>query len=393
MQVETIYHISGYELPILLDDSGLPIPAPNEFILGRRSLSTNTLKRNLVELAIFYKWLKLHNIDPLIRIQNANSFKEAEIKGSLIEFLRREHTGRKVQKLVVSVLTFNQRLTTVRQFLGWLYEVELGKMPHSDKRYELLREQKARVLKWLDSSFVNAPPKNKRSQKGLTDNQAKYLLEIINPKGSVLFGRDSAVRFRNYVSIVIMMNYGLRPGELLSLRVEDIEFGGISAIKVIRRPIDPSDKRKPRPKIKRNGRVLVINDHEFGRVLDEYIMKWREELEEKSRYQSEYLILNDEGLPLSLSSIRQLFQIIREKYPNELPDNLSAKSLRHTFSTNIEKQLKALGIEENKRAETLAYLRGDNSLTSQLVYLEEEIIEQASIALKKYHEKLLNAKN
>jgi len=55
--IETITHPSGDQLPILLDGDGLPIPSPNEFILSRRYLSTNTLVRNLRELAVFYRWL------------------------------------------------------------------------------------------------------------------------------------------------------------------------------------------------------------------------------------------------------------------------------------------------------------------------------------------------
>lgn len=41
---------SGDQLPMLVDNDGLPIPTPNEFIIGRRFLSTNTLIRNLREL-------------------------------------------------------------------------------------------------------------------------------------------------------------------------------------------------------------------------------------------------------------------------------------------------------------------------------------------------------
>ena len=52
MRVETVVHSSGDLLPILLDDDGLPIPSPNEFVMGRRNLSTNTLIRNLRELSV-----------------------------------------------------------------------------------------------------------------------------------------------------------------------------------------------------------------------------------------------------------------------------------------------------------------------------------------------------
>jgi hypothetical protein len=56
MKVETITHESGDLLPLLLDSDGMPIPAPNEFIISRRSLSPNTLIRNLRELSVLYLW-------------------------------------------------------------------------------------------------------------------------------------------------------------------------------------------------------------------------------------------------------------------------------------------------------------------------------------------------
>lgn len=57
MKVKLITHPSGDQLPLLVNEDGLPIPSPNEFIIGRRSLSTNTLTRNLRELAVLYNWL------------------------------------------------------------------------------------------------------------------------------------------------------------------------------------------------------------------------------------------------------------------------------------------------------------------------------------------------
>lgn len=391
MKVETISHEDGVQLPILIDDDGLPIVAPNEFILGRRELSTNTLTRNLKELAVLYKWLNHTKINPVQRISSTVSFKEAEIKGGLIECLRRDFSSdRKVQKFVITPQTFNQRLTTVRQYFSWLYEVHIGSMLFNDIRYERTRDQKNRLLAWLDSSFIKAPPSNKGQAKGLNADQAKFLVSVLDPNESELFGRDPAVRFRNYISIMIMLNYGLRPGELLTLRVEDIEFGGISALRVKRRPDDPNDLRKPRPKIKRNGRVLPLDNPKFAKQLDDFIMIWREQLEAKSVKESDYLILSDEGQPLSQPSITQLFQIIRKRYPNQLPKNLTAKSLRHTFTGNMEKQLRKNGLDEDKRAEALAYLRGDSSLTSQAEYLEQEVLEQVKIAMKNYHQKLIS---
>ncbi|MDR8289915.1 site-specific integrase, partial [Acinetobacter baumannii] len=90
------------------------------------------------------------------------------------------------------------------------------------------------------------------------------------------------LKFRNYISVGLMLFCGLRPGELLSLRVEDVEVGAISAIKVERRAPDPLDSRRPRPQIKRNGRVIPIDNKVLAIALNDYIVTWREELESKS---------------------------------------------------------------------------------------------------------------
>lgn len=56
MKIELVTHETGEQIPMMLDDSGMPVVLPNEFILARRSLSTNTLVRNLRELSVLYRW-------------------------------------------------------------------------------------------------------------------------------------------------------------------------------------------------------------------------------------------------------------------------------------------------------------------------------------------------
>ena len=319
-------------------------------------------------------------------------FTEGEIQGSLIESLRRDQGSSKaIVKLAIKPNTFNQRLTTVRQYFAWCFDVEMGSTTYDDSKYEQLREHKKRVLQFLEDSFINAVPSNKGLRKGLNEKEIAFLLSKLDPFSDDGFGQDPAVRFRNYVSTMIMLIYGLRPGELLCLKLEDIEFGAISSIRVFRRPPDLKDVRKPRPHIKRNGRVLPIDDPVFAKNLDEYITKWRESLEDKSEVGSDYLILSDEGQPLSQASITQFFQLLRSKYPSNLPSHLTAKALRHTFSSRVERELRTLGIDEQKRKETLAMLRGDSSLNSQLVYTVQETEAQANAILRIYQSKLLGS--
>src|SRR5436190_456572 len=116
MKIEVVTHPSGDQLPMLVDDNGLPIPTPNEFLMGRRFLSTNTLIRNLRELSVLYSWLEHEKIDLWKRIKTGQSFSEAEIKGGMIEALRRDQAiERKITRITISPNTFNQRLTTACQ--------------------------------------------------------------------------------------------------------------------------------------------------------------------------------------------------------------------------------------------------------------------------------------
>lgn len=390
MRIDIVSHPSGDQLPILLDQNGLPIPTPNEFILSRRAMSTSTLIRNLRELMVFYSWLEKHSIDLWDRIESGKYFSEAELRGSLIEALRRDQCReKKVTHLAVLPHSFNLRVATVRSFLRWCFDLHLNTLALSDMRYERFRDQQVRNLKWLEAAFTSLPQVNKSKAKGLADQEVKALIECLDPAGTKSIGRNKSVKFRNYISTMIMLYYGLRPGELLCLKVEDIELGGISSIRIQRRPADPQDIRRPRPKVKRNGRILPIEDRQFACILNDYIMVWREELGSKGKSDSDYLILNDEGYPLSLSALNKLFDGLREKFPNELPSHLSPKALRHTFSSRMERALRESGLDETRRKQALAILRGDSNLESQAVYIAQEIEEQANSALKCFQKRLL----
>lgn len=174
MRIEIITHSSGDRIPLLLDADGLPIPLPNEFILSRRYLSPNTLIRNLRKLAVFYRWLDKANIDFLHQLASSG-FTEAEVSGSLIEALKRDQDVRvKIKRIAVTPNTFNQRLTTVRQYSAWCLS---GNMPYDCIAFERLRENKKRLLSFWDRAFVNASPANHKTRKGLPPKkQSSYSL-------------------------------------------------------------------------------------------------------------------------------------------------------------------------------------------------------------------------
>lgn len=102
----------------------------------------------------------------------------------------------------------------------------------------------------------------------------------------------------------------------------------------------------------------------------------------------DYLILNRDGKPLSLASITQYFQILKGKYVELVPPNFSPKTLRHTFSSSMERLLRDAGVEEDNRKKALAYLRGDSSLSSQDVYTFKETELEANKYLGQYQREI-----
>lgn len=286
MKVAIVSHPSGDTLPILLSYDGLPIPSPNEFILGRRHLSTNTLVRNLRELSVFYRWVVDRKIDLDAGLKNGNLLSEADFNGGLIEFLRKDL---EIENKVVSPNTFNNRLATIRVYLLWKIDVYVSSLPLAAAIYERIQASRKRLIEWFDRSFINAPKSGSISRKSLSDSEVEFLLRCLNPESSDSFAYFEPVKYRNYVAVSLMLNCGIRPGELLSLRVEDIQIGAISSLTINRRPPDPSDTRTPRPSIKRNGRVIPLEGSHFLRILDRYIVEWRDVLGRKSDKETDYL--------------------------------------------------------------------------------------------------------
>ncbi|HEP8911466.1 TPA: site-specific integrase [Pseudomonas aeruginosa] len=402
MAVVMVEHETGERLPMILDLDGLPEPFPCEWLLSRRGSSTNTLVRNARELDIMFNWVWEREIDFLARIRSNQIFTEAELKGSLVERLRHSiksfhasqegaATRRTAQRPEpVAAETFNQRLMTVKAFFDFCFEVELGALSSDDPMWSRIQAHREHVSATLGRAFVAEVGSSTTLVPDLQDAELESFTAIISYRNPNAYGVNEHVRFRNYICATIMLRYGLRIGELLSLRVEDIVMGRISEIRVVRRPDDPTDPRKPRPRVKRLARQLPIDEPNFAKELSKYIDVHREAMMEAGDADDhDYLIVSDEGAPLHPNTLGQYFRILRERYPTDLPENLTAHMLRHTFSTRVERHLRDAGVNEQKRKEILAALRGDSRTESQDVYVRQEVIRQAHKGLRTYHEKLL----
>jgi hypothetical protein len=77
--------------------------------------------------------------------------------------------------MVVKPNTFNQRLTSIRQYLAWYFNVVIDSLPSDSQSFDQIRENKNSLLDLLESSFINAPPTNRSIRKGLNAKEIGYL--------------------------------------------------------------------------------------------------------------------------------------------------------------------------------------------------------------------------
>lgn len=375
----TLCHEDGERLPMLVDQRGLPIIEANVFALTQRGLAWRSIKKKLRSVGLVHEWANENIIDLAERIASGRLFSETEINGSLISFLKRSHQQRKVQKLIVAAKTFNVLVMHAREYLIWRINTHLVRIPATDHRFHAIETKRLVISQWLAEAKISTSTASNEVNKGLSADQLILLLELTDPKfpGNPWTSED--IRERNRLIVLLLIAFGLRPAELQTVRVEDLQFGAISAVEVIRRPHDPNDPRPNSPEVKRSGRVLPIMEFQFAKQIDNYIMEWRPKLEDRNPKGSNYLVLSKKGDPISYSSIAKIFQRLRE-VDGRFPKNFSAKTLRHVFSGAMERKMRESGIEDARRGEILAFLRGDTSEESHKDYIREEIKEQAKIA-------------
>lgn len=362
---------SGETLPMLLDYQGLPVVAPCEWIISRRHRSLNTLSRNLQELTPLYNWLEEKGEDLFKLIRSSRYWTEVFVS-SLVECLRRtQRQEMKLVKLVVRPDTTNKRISTVLRYLNWCFDVVLGERELGEMRRAAIKEEREKVNKWLQQAYISPEPPRKGVKKGLTLTQARFLQDVLDPSISKPVRHSSNICLRNFLIVGLMLLYGLRPGEVLSLRMRDIEFGALSNVNVCRRRPSAEDPRSRPASVKRAGRVLVLDNPRFAKLLDEYAMNVRERaVRRQNRKRSSFFFLSRNGLPLSESSVQAIFKQLRKVYPENLPSNLTAKSLRHTFTDNVYRALRGQGIPSDETRSILMYFRGDTGRESQDVYID-----------------------
>lgn len=406
--VVTVHMLSGERMPMLIDsETGLGTFEPNIYALHlrARNLAANTIGQALRSVQLLYQILEANKINLIERIKNNSLLTLSEIE-ALVEQcklkkqdLNEVHFGpldEKISRLDIAKLKkgrkaiaqFEQvdkrtslvRLKYVTGYVKWLVEYAyLQNMPNDREIFDLVGQKTVQALK------VRAPKVSQRRtanrKRGWTKDEEAQIMALVNPVGERNPWRDKFLRERNYLMLGFLLATGVRKGELLGIKISDLNFGE-GTVFIARRADDPEDPRTRAPTQKTYDRVLSIGV-DLVQQLKDYLQR-RANITAARKHP--YLFVTETGAPMALNTVDHLFNILRKHLPKI--QQLSAHICRHTWNDRFSELFdEKLNDAEAKKIRN--YLMGWSSTSrSDENYTVRHVEKQAHKALIEMQKKL-----
>ncbi|MEK6202437.1 MAG: site-specific integrase [Psychrobacter sp.] len=345
---------SGERYCLVIDRvTELPIYYPNLFIttqLRNKSDSFSTMLSAANNIAILLRFLEDRNINLEERILGRDLFETYELD-DLRDFTQ-QRFSKVADEGVVSSITHYMRLTTIAQYISW-YANHLIKLPSTVE---------ARQIKRVETQIKSRRPvkrgRNRDKDSSLDEVQLEALFEIIKV-GSEHNPFGEQVQRRNRLMILILYYLGIRGGELLNLRISDIDFAK-HQLKIVRRADEKDDPRIQEPNAKTLERTIPLGEL-LSKELHEYIAGDRRKVTNAKR--NNFLFITHKkgptiGQPISKSSYYKIFNIVKSVAPQLY--ELTGHKLRHTWNRKFSEKMDSMDkpVSEEKQEQARSYIMG-----------------------------------
>jgi hypothetical protein len=373
--------------------------------LRAKGLAVNSVTSQLAAILCFYHWAEVRGINVESCIASGEGFSRNEID-TLVTLLRSRisdlpeliSASSKVVKIgstqpkpsdiwqileeqpkQITPSTYNDRMVYVGNYVVWLCDYlsdQDGRaLPEKRESIEKIGTDFRAILKSMKSVEPNTAFD---ASKSLINKDIRTILEIAKPQSPSNPWVGTPSQIRNFAIICVLLDTGLRTGELLSLKLKDIIMAkqGAKGLRVKRRQGSKDDPRKRQPGTKRSEREVPLSDGAF-KALDLYVSSVRNTIEKAS--QTDYLIISvgnkSSGVPLS--SITPITNSIRDR----TGINLTPHRLRHTATWRYCVAQKKQGRKWDEFVEQLCLKFGWSSPESPSVrhyarrYLKDEMFE------------------
>ncbi len=376
LKVGVLVTTQGERRPLLVTSSGIPDWWTTLYVTVRvRNVSRapNTQRNALDALQLLMQWGSINlKEQSLVEKMAVGGLAEHEVE-SLRVFLLERRSKKKNKRLerikhsknsslpeksevaIVSQETLYNRLTTVANFLHFLY-FNTTKASKSESDLEISDSIKRMLNQILNLRPQLGATSLVSGRMGMDNEEVVAILDIVsdaNPSNPF----EVSVRRRNKIIVELLLKTGIRAGELLNLKVSDFSFRE-NTITIARRHNELEDPRKKQPVVKTLDRVLPIHDELMTEIFD-YLNIDRASTGNAHKHSYLFVVHKTgphHGMPLNYTGLYKIFQKILRN--TELSNSLSPHVFRHTKNDLLSQEFDQKGTSTAQEEKLRSYLMG-----------------------------------
>ena len=410
-RIRVVKFADGERYPILTDTQGTPHWHATLFVttqLRNNSKAANTIVANLAAVRDLLRWAARSAIDLEQRFATQNFLTEQEIEAlchaTVLPTAPQHLSPPPVRRVPLNLesawaparksartepqvagTTKYKRITYVTTYLIWLAKRLV------EREARQISEPTARRIQQMAATLRARRPQRTshstgKARQGLSEMQQQSLLELITPQAKAN-PFSTNVQQRNQLIVLFLYHLGIRSGELLSLRVDDLDLQG-NCITIARRHDDIFDPRAHQPVAKTADRRVPISDALASKAAA-YVLNDRRHVPGAKRHL--YLFVTHragpfQGAPLSSAGLRKMFADLQSRRPEHLA-RLSPHLLRHTANDRFSALMDQGRVEPAREDKMRSYLMGwkEGSGTAA-VYTRRHVEKAARLAALKLQE-------
>lgn len=353
----------GERYPILLDPEGMPdfwvtLYVTNELRPSLKQTSIENSIRHIIHLKL---WEQINGRDLILEFRQGRFLSEADLFSLRDHCLLstrdlREWSQLKSKKNVVKLSASHpsnlrhmesvskvhaaNRIAVIAYFLHFTARALLRKRPNYTSLLSDIDRMKVSILAQQPIGLGNKGAGFDPDSKAPPPEVFEKFMGVIKVDSPDNPYKNPAIRMRNALMFEVLYETGIRSGELLALRIGDVDYN-VGKISIVRRHDDPFDPRKRQPVAKTLERNVVISI-DLARRLRTYVMDMRSKVINVKTPPFLFITHKQgqhQGQPISDTSFRNRILGPAISTNPELFEEITRHGFRHDHNNRISKSI------------------------------------------------------